>query len=250
MRLPQKTILVTGAASGIGLACAERFLQEGARVVLADLPDSKGLEITGDLALMYPGRCLFVPVDVTSTAQVDAMVARTLDAFGHLDGVFNNAGIGGLSPADHYSDEAFLRVIDINLMGVFRVARAALRQMYIQGSGSIVNCSSILGLLGQSHTAAYSAAKAGVLNLTHTLALEAAHHGVRVNAVCPGYIDTPLLAGLDESHRQFLIGLHPLGRLGRPDEVASATLFLLSDEASFVTGMHLLVDGGFSAGKS
>ena len=250
MRIPQKTILVTGAASGIGLAAIGRFLQEGARVVLADLPESAGRERTEDWALMYPGRCHFVPVDVTSTAQVDEMVARTLDTFGRLDGVFNNAGIGGLSPAEHYSDEAFMRVMDINLMGVFRVARASLRQMVVQGSGSIVNCASILGLQGQSRTAAYSAAKAGVVNLTRTLALEAAKHGVRVNAVCPGYIDTPLLSGITDAQRQFLIGLHPWGRLGRPDEVASATLFLLSDEASFVTGSQLLVDGGFSAGKS
>ena len=250
MRIPQKTILVTGAASGIGLASASRFLQEGARVVLADLPDSAGLERTQDLALMYPGRCQFVAVDVTSTAQVDALVVRTLEAFGRLDGVFNNAGIGGLAPADRYSDADFLHVMDVNLTGVFRVARAALRLMYVQGSGSIVNCASILGLQGQSHTAAYSAAKAGVVNLTHTLALEAAKEGVRVNSVCPGYVDTPLLAGITEGQRKFLMGLHPLGRLGRADEIASAALFLLSDEASFVTGAQLLVDGGFSAGKS
>jgi NAD(P)-dependent dehydrogenase (short-subunit alcohol dehydrogenase family) len=122
--------------------------------------------------------------------------------------------------------------------------------MYAQGQGSLLNCSSILGLQGQSLTAAYSAAKAGVLNLTHTLALEAASQGVRVNAICPGYIDTPLLASLDEVQLKFLIGLHPLGRLGRPEEVANVAAFMLSDEASFVTGAHWLVDGGFSAGKS
>lgn len=250
MRMPEKTLLVTGAASGIGWAAATRFLQEGARVVLADLPDSAGAEKTLQLAGMHPGRCLFVPVDVRSTPQVEALVARTLEAFGRLDGVFNNAGIGGLSPAERYSDEAFMRVLDIDLMGVFRVARAALSPMYAQGSGSIVNCASILGLLGQTHTAAYSAAKAGVVNLTRTLALEAADHGVRVNAVCPGYTDTPLLSGITDAQRRFLISLHPLGRLGRPEDVANATLFLLSDEAAFITGASLLVDGGYSAGKS
>jgi NAD(P)-dependent dehydrogenase (short-subunit alcohol dehydrogenase family) len=252
MRLGLKNILITGAASGIGLATAVRCLQEGARVALADVPTSAGAERVADLALMYPGRCIFVPVDVRSSAEVNKMVDRTVQTFGRLDGVFNNAGVGDMDAADHYSDEAFERVLDIDLVGVFRVARAALRQMYAQGQGhySILNCASILGLLGQSQTAAYSAAKGGVVNLTHTLALEAASHGVRVNAICPGYIETPMLAGFDEAQRQFLVSLHPLGRLGKPEEIAHVAVFLLSDEAAFVTGAHWLVDGGFSAGKS
>jgi NAD(P)-dependent dehydrogenase (short-subunit alcohol dehydrogenase family) len=202
------------------------------------------------LAAKHGDRCLFLAVDVTSTEQVDAMVAGMVKAFGRVDGAFNNAGIGGMSPAESYSDEDFLRVIDINLNGVFRVARASLRQMYSQGSGSIVNCASILGVFGQSMTAAYSAAKGGVVNMTRTLALEGAKKGVRVNSIGPGYIDTPLLSGLDDVMRQSLIDLHPLGRLGRSEEIANAVLFLLSDEASFITGANLLVDGGFTAGKS
>ena len=250
MRLNDKTILITGGASGIGLATVQRCLQEGAKVVMADLPGSDGPAQAKALNAQYPGRCAFVPVDVTSTEQVDALVAAAVGRFGRLDGVFNNAGIGGMSPAEQYPDADYLRVIDINLNGVFRVARAALRQMYAQGSGSFVNCASILGVFGQSATAAYTAAKGGVVNLTRTLALEGAAHGVRVNAIGPGYIDTPLLAGLEPAMRQALIDLHPLGRLGRPEEIASATVFLLSEEASFVTGAHLLVDGGFTAGKS
>lgn len=250
MRLQDHVILITGGASGIGLATVERCLSEGARVALADLAGSAGAAEAARLDALYPGRCVFVPVDVTSTEQVDAMVATTVATFGRLDGVFNNAGIGGICPADSYPDADFLRVIDINLNGVFRVARAALQPMYAQGKGSIVNCASILGVFGQSGTAAYTAAKGGVVNLTRTLALEGAAKGVRVNSIGPGYIDTPLLSALDEATKQFLIGLHPLGRLGRSEEVANAALFLLSDEASFVTGAHLLVDGGFTAGKS
>lgn len=249
-RLQDHVILVTGGASGIGLATGERCLAEGAKVILADLPGASRESEAIRLDAAFPGRCVFMPVDVSSTAQVDAMMALAVSRFGRIDGVFNNAGIGGICAADAYTDDDFLRIIDINLNGVFRVARAALRVMYPQGKGSILNCASILGVFGQSGTSAYTAAKGGVVNLTRTLALEGASKGVRVNSIGPGYIDTPLLSQLDDATKQFLIGLHPLGRLGRAEEVAHAAVFLLSDEASFVTGAHLLVDGGFTAGKS
>ena len=249
MRLQSRSIIITGGASGIGLATVRRCLEEGARVAIADLPGSNGRHHAEELGVKYPGCCVFIPTDVSSTEQVNALVDATVEKFGSVDGVFNNAGIADLHEGDTYSDKDFMRVLDVDLMGVFRVARAALHQMYQQGRGSIVNCSSILGVVGQTNTAAYSAAKAGVVNLTHTLALEAAPHGVRVNAICPGYIETPMLGILDEEMRAAAIKLHPLGRFGQPEEIANPTLFLLSDEASFITGTQLLVDGGFTAGK-
>lgn len=249
MRLEGKNMIVTGGASGIGLATVRRCLREGANVVLSDMPQSEGAARARALD-GQGGRCVFMACDVTSTEQVDRLVADTAAQLGSVDVVFSNAGIGGLSPAQDMPDADYLRIIDINLNGVFRVARAALRQMYAQGSGSLINCASILGTLGQSGTVAYSAAKGGVVNMTRTLAIEAAPRGVRVNSVGPGYIDTPLLKGLPPEMREALIKLHPIGRLGRDEEVANAVLFLASDEASFVTGAYLLVDGGYAAGKS
>ena len=250
MRMKGKNVIVTGGASGIGLASVERCLEEGASVVIADLESSNGQAQAARLDDRHDGRCLFKACDVTDTAQVDRLFADTVAELGSVEAVFNNAGIGGICPTDELSDDDYLKVIDINLNGVFRVARAALRVMVRQGGGSIVNCASILGVFGQSQTAAYTAAKGGVVNMTRTLAIEAAPKGVRVNAIGPGYIDTPLLEALDDDMLQGLIGLHPIGRLGRPAEIANAFLFLASDEASFVTGAHLLVDGGFTAGKS
>jgi|AntRauTorckE6833_2_1112554.scaffolds.fasta_scaffold14466_2 NAD(P)-dependent dehydrogenase (short-subunit alcohol dehydrogenase family) len=250
MRLQGKNILVTGGASGIGLASVERCLEEGANLVIADLPSSEGEKLAQKLDTKHSGRCLFVPVDVTSTTEVDALLDKMQAELGSVDGVFNNAGVGNMGASTEVTDGDFQKVIDINLTGVFRVARAALRFMEKQGSGSIVNCASILGVFGQSQTAAYTAAKGGVVNMTRTLALEYATQGIRVNSIGPGYIDTPLLEALDDEMRQFLIDLHPMKRLGRPEEIANAFLFLVSDEASFVTGANLLVDGGFTAGKS
>lgn len=250
MRMKNKNVVITGGASGIGLASVVKCLKEGANVVISDVAGSEGAARAAELDGKHGGRCIFEACDVTDTAQVDALFEETVSFLGSVDAVFNNAGIGGTAPSDQVADEQYLRIIDINLNGVFRVARAALRIMYRQGSGSIVNCASILGKFGQSNTAAYCAAKGGVVNLTRALAIEAAAKGVRVNGIGPGYIDTPLLSSMDEARRNALIALHPMGRLGRAEEVASAFLFLASDEASFITGTTLMVDGGFTAGKS
>lgn len=250
MRMKNKNVVITGGASGIGLASVVKCLKEGANVVISDVAGSEGAARAAELDGKHGGRCIFEACDVTDTTQVDALFEETVSVLGSVDAVFNNAGIGGTAPSDQVADEQYLRIIDINLNGVFRVARAALRVMYRQGSGSIVNCASILGKFGQSNTAAYCAAKGGVVNLTRALAIEAAAKGVRVNGIGPGYIDTPLLSSMDEARRNALIALHPMGRLGRAEEVASAFLFLASDEASFITGTTLMVDGGFTAGKS
>lgn len=250
MRVKNKNIIVTGGASGIGLASVEALLNEGANVVIADMGNSDGKAQAKRLHEKHQGHCRFIATDVTDSEQVDELFEQTLDLWGSVDSVFNNAGVGGQAPADEYTDEDFLHIIDVNLNGVFRVARAALRIMYRQGSGNIVNCTSILGMFGQSQTAAYTAAKGGVVNLTRTLGIEAAPYGVRVNAIGPGYIETPMLHEVDPETLKALISLHPMQRLGRPEEIAAAVVFLASEEASFITGTTLMVDGGFTAGKS
>lgn len=249
MRLQDKAIVITGGASGIGLATAVLSLAEGARVVVADMPSQAESSDMRSLLAQLPEQSLFVPCDVRSTNEVNALFERCRTHWGRVDAVFSNAGVGGPYLAAECSDEDYLRVIDINLNGVFRVARAALNIMQSQRSGNIVNCASALGTLTRPKTSAYSAAKGGVLSLSRTLALEAAPFGVRVNAISPGYIDTPLVARLDEPMREHLKSLHPLGRFGTPTEIAEAVVFLMSDAASFITGSNLAVDGGYAAGK-
>ncbi len=246
MRVKGKGIIVTGGASGIGEATVRRIIQEGGRAVIADLNAEQGHALVDELG---ENHVRYIETNVVDSGQVDALFAAA-EGFCGVDGVFNNAGIGAISPSTECSDEDWQRIIDINLTGVFKIARAALRVMQPKGSGAIVNCASILGHLGQSQTAAYSASKGGVVNLTRTLAIEYAADGVRVNSVSPGYVQTPILDVLDEDALEGLRQLHPIGRIGRPEEIASAAVFLLSDEASFITGADLLVDGGFTAGKS
>ncbi len=245
MRMQGKGVIVTGGASGIGAAAVRRMVEEGARVVVADMNEELGAALVRELG---DDKVRFLRTDVTDQQQVEALFKEAA-AFGGVDAVFNNAGIGHQAAAVDVTDEEWGQVIGINLTGVFRVAREAMRYMQGRG-GSIINCASILGHFGQSSTAPYTAAKGGVVNLTRTLALEGAPEGIRVNSISPGYIDTPLLELLDQELKDFLISLHPVGRLGRSEEVANAALFLASDEASFITGADLPVDGGFLAGKS
>lgn len=243
MRLQDKVAIVTGGASGIGEFTVREMLKQGAKVVIADFNDAGGQKLADELG----EHVSFIHVDVSNEEQVEAMVKHAVDTFGKVDILFSNAGIGSIGSTHELTLEEWNKTISINLSGVFLCAKYALKEMVKQGSGSIVNCASILGHVGQAATASYTAAKGGVVNMTRALALEYASQGIRVNAVCPGYIKTPLLDQLDDEMMQHLVSLHPLGRLGESHEVANAVVFLASDEASFVTGANLLVDGGYTA---
>lgn len=243
MRLKDKVAIVTGGASGIGEATVRLFVQEGAKVTIADMNEEKGEALAKELG----DSTNFVKTNVTNESEVENMVNKTVETFGKLDILFNNAGIGDLHPTDELSFEHWQRTISVNLDGVFLVAKHAIRAMKKNGSGSIVNTASILGHVGDAQVASYAASKGAVANLTRALAVEFAQDNIRVNAVCPGYVITPLIDQLDEEAREYLVTQHPIGRLGKPEEIAKAVLFLASDDASFVTGANLLVDGGYTA---
>lgn len=243
--------LVTGAASGMGLATAKAFADAGAAVALADV-DAEALQSAVEGITSAGGRAIGVACDVSEEAQVADLVRRTVETFGRLDAAFNNAGIQ--VPATDIADqpiEAFERVNAINLRGVWACTKHELSQMREQGSGAVVNCSSIGGLVGsRAGLAAYHAAKHGVIGLTKSAALEYASRGIRVNAICPGTIDTPMVSNMLKDGiltMDALLRDLPAGRLGRPEEIADAVLWLCSSGSTFVTGQALAVDGGFTA---
>ena len=250
--LDSKTALVTGGGSGIGRAASLAYAKDGARVVVADV-NVEGGEETVQMIKEAGGEAILVHADVSNPEDTQAMVDQAVGAFGSLDCAFNNAGIGGgrdrLLTAD-YLEEDWDRVISINLKGVWLCMKAEIPQMLKQGGGAIVNTASIAGLVGLSGTVAYVAAKHGVTGLTKAAAMEYAKSGIRVNAVCPGYIETPMVQGIFdrvEGYKERVAARHPMDRLGEPEEIAQAVVWLSSDAASFVTGHNMPVDGGYMA---
>ena len=245
-----KTALVTGASSGIGRVTAQAFAQAGARVVVADI-DLRGGAETVALIAGSGGQALFVQTDVTQASQVEALVGRAVSAYGGLDCAFNNAGIGGTGASTaEYAEEDWDRLLAVNLKGVWLCLKYELRQMLRQGGGAVVNNASVWGVAGLENAAAYTASKHGVVGLTKVAALENATTGIRVNAVCPGFTRTPLIEQLLIDRPQMeaqIMARQPIGRLGTPEEVAAAVIWLCSPASSFVTGQALGVDGGLLA---
>lgn len=249
MLLENKIAIITGAAGGIGEETARVFAKEGAKVVLSDVDTDRG-EKAAESIRAEGGEARFIAADVSDAKAVEALVRQTVEAYGRLDVMVNNAGIGGEQvPMAELSVEGWQQVIGINLSGVFYGMKYAIPRMLEHGGGAIVNVASILGEVGFNLASGYVAAKHGVVGLTHNAALEYSAQGIRVNAVAPGFIRTPLVEQLleDEQTNQMLVQLHPIGRLGRDDEVANVIAFIASDRASFVTGAYIPVDGGYLA---
>lgn len=250
-RLDGKVAVITGAASGIGAACALRFAAEGALIAAFDVaePAAAHRDATEKAA---PG-ALWERVDVRDEAGIERAVAAVLARFGCIDLLVNAAGVSGHGAVDELSAEEWDRVLGINLKGTYLVSKHVVRGMKAQRAGSIVNLASIEGLEGMQAQAAYNASKGGVVLLTRNMAIDFGAFGVRVNCLCPGFIDTPMTAVLQtpglETIRNHFIDMHMLRRPGRPEEVAACALFLCSDDASFVTGHALVVDGGMTAGR-
>ena len=243
-----KVALVTGGSSGIGRATALAFARKGTKVVIADWAESQE---TIDIIENLGGDGIFVKCDVSKNADVKALIEKIITTFGRLDYTFNNAGIEGTpAPTQDCSEENWDKTISVNLKGIWLCMKYEIPEMLKKGKGVIVNCSSVAGLVGFQGLPAYVASKHGVIGLTKTAALENAKRGIRVNAVCPGVIQTPMidrLTGKEKESIEQFTGLEPVGRFGKPEEIANAVLWLCSDEASFVTGIAMPVDGVFVA---
>ncbi|WP_392455405.1 SDR family NAD(P)-dependent oxidoreductase [Chryseomicrobium aureum] len=238
-KLEGKVAVITGGASGIGAATAKLFSEHGAKLVLVDLQEDLGTAFAKELS-----DAIFVKADVTSEEEVTAVFTKAKEAYGKVDVVFNNAGIGRVTPTHDLSYDEWRKTVAVDLDGVFLVAREAIRAFKEQDGGVIVNTASMYGWVGSPGSAAYNAAKGGVVNFTRSIGLEYASENIRVNALCPGFIDTPIIP---EESKAVLKDMTPMKRLGQADEMAKAVLFLASDDSSFMTGSSLVVDGGYTA---
>ena len=251
MKLENKVVFITGGASGIGLACALASAKEGAQIAIADFNEEEGIKALYEIQKLAK-ESIFIPLDVTKADDCEKAVKNVIAHFGRLDVACNNAGIGGTAAlTGDYTIEDWNKVMNVNLHGVWYCMKYELQRMQEQGGGSIINMSSILGHVGFATACAYTTAKHGLIGLTQTAAIEYGTMGIRINCICPGFIETPLLknAGLLDNPEAYnmLKSLHPMKRLGKPDEIANAFIWLASDDSSFVTGSSLLVDGGYTA---
>lgn len=245
MRLDQKVAIVTGAGSGIGKAIAQAFVREGASVVIAGR-DSKKL---GHAAAEIGAKCAVVAADVSQGKDVLTLVEATVDNFKRIDILVNNAAVLLPGTAEQLSEEDFDQTFDINVRGLWLLSRAVLPQMRAVGGGSIINIGSVLSTLGARNRVAYAASKGAVLAMTRAMALDHAAENIRVNCICPGIVETEMVAkfNMDESARRQRLAMHPAGRFGRPEDVAGMAVFLASDESAWITGTAQTVDGGYSA---
>ena len=242
LRLKNKVAIITGAGRGIGRATAVLFAKEGAKVVVAEIDSKEGEKIVSLIKTAH-GEAFFVQVDVTNTDDVEKMINSAIEKYGRLDVLFNNAGIELTGKVEDMTEANWDKLLNINLKGIFLCCRYAVPQMLKQGEGVIINIASIAGLFGLVNEGAYCASKGGIIALTKAMAMDYAGKNIRVNCICPGPIATRLTP-----YRPSVIEKIPMGRLGKPEEVAAAALFLASSESSFITGHALLVDGGFTAG--
>jgi len=250
-KLENKTVFITGGLSGIGKACAIAAAKEGANIAIADRETATNIVAMDEIKKLQP-KAIFIECNVSIFTQVETAIQKVISTFGTLDVALNNAGIGGKPNKIADMEEIdWLKVISINLTGVFNCMKHELVQMAKQQKGVIVNISSISGKVGFAKSAHYVAAKHGIIGLSQTAALEYATEGIRVNVICPGFIETPLLKKLDLNNRldakQHILDAHPMNRLGKPEEIANGFIFLASDDSSFVTGSTLDIDGGFLA---
>jgi NAD(P)-dependent dehydrogenase (short-subunit alcohol dehydrogenase family) len=252
MRLAGKVALITGSGSGIGRATALRFAQEGARVVVVDWNPTAGRE-TVDMILSAGGNAVFMEADVSQAEQAGRMIETAITTYGRLDVLFNNAAIQVFGTIPETPETDWYRVMDINLKGVYLGCKYAIPYMINQGGGSIINMSSILGLVGDPAMPAYGAAKGGILAMTRAMAQAHGRQNIRVNSICPGDVETPLVKEYfeqqpdPEAAREQVACEYALGRIAQPEEIANVALFLASDESSFVTGTYIVVDGGLTS---